>query len=476
MFATGTHRNWHQSTRRSGLRQLYSLDGGARVTRWSLTNPLIPTVVDEVLVDFRSPQVAGIADDHIGFVDDLGGIHAAEIRPDGGVVSLGRVAEVELNSNSSQIVVAGNRAFVNEGSQPATPVRIFDVSVPGQPKEFKLSNPQSGFDPGPQRFDADPSGQLVAYQSYADVALYDVSDPRTPVKRSVLKEAVGNAPAAFGFLSNRLVSVINPNLLVHDIRQPAHPILLGRLSIQDSVGFSRLALAGNTVAVGTESPVRGVVFFDVTDPTHIERVSEIEIPDSIGAVTIRDGYVFVGAMGDGFRIFDIHDVRKPQELAHVTFPPPAYDRVFSIAADGDRLYVALQSAGLLVYDITDRGHPQQIGRRKVLGTARDVAAAPGGAYVACTEAGFQIFQLRVLRSTTPKWIGSPGSTGLQIDLPLADFRDNSVVVTAETRVSVEKGVWAPIPDPWRVEDLKFLRIQTPLEDAHRWFRFRVDFP
>jgi hypothetical protein len=123
------------------------------------------------------------------------------------------------------------------------------------------------------------------------------------------------------------------------------------------------------------------------------------------AIAVRGGRAYLG-VGPRLAILDVAHRSNPVVLGQ-TLPLPGLVR--GLAMGMGRAYVAADSAGLSVVDVSDPAHPFQIGGFDTPGQALGVAVGGGRAYVADGEAGLRV--LNIYRPSRPVELGFVDTPG-----------------------------------------------------------------
>ena len=129
-------------------------------------------------------------------------------------------------------------------------------------------------------------------------------------------------------------------------------------------------------------------------------------------VKVAGNLAYVAGDTNGLEIFDLSDPAHPNRIGQVGTTAPA--RRVKLA--GGLAYVATQQGGFQVMDVTDPVHPFPVSGFDTAGTANSVQAAGRYAYVADGEAGLQVVDLA--DPAHPVAVGSdnfcPGAFDVQV--------------------------------------------------------------
>jgi parallel beta-helix repeat protein len=152
-----------------------------------------------------------------------------------------------------------------------------------------------------------------------------------------------------------------------DVSDPTRPTLLDGLDLAGTE--ERLALANTQLYVGanaaTEDGGPRLYVLDISMPRTPRKLGQVDLPAAvrnhrIKGVAVQHGFAYVvtGAATANSGSLQVIDVRQPHRPSVVGFvyalPGPPVD----IAVTGDVAYVPAETAGLLIFDLSDPGNPQ----------------------------------------------------------------------------------------------------------------------
>lgn len=239
-----------------------------------------------------------------------------------------------------------------------------------------------------------------------------------------------------------------------DLSSPGQIEVLGELVLPGVI--SDMDADGPIVAVTTthyDDDETGLFLIDVSDPA--SPVVRGKIPGlGITAVLVRGGTAYAGTFevaGGAFaslRVISIADPDGPEDLGWVQVASPPTD----LAAHGTRVYLAMESAGLGVVDVSDPAAPTVTGTPVMEYTAAVGAGEAGGQPVlaAVVEDQSGTDQLRIYGLTDPDTPTLLGEDGLRTDL-VFDAIEMDLVWTEGERVVVGAGYgglqFADVGDP-----------------------------
>lgn len=155
------------------------------------------------------------------------------------------------------------------------------------------------------------------------------------------------------------------------VREVGTGMLEGLEVMNLSQSGNSLYLALGNFFAGDQHP--GMAIVDVTEPAdaQVKDAWKFSTPTrGAGIVETDGGYAYLGAMGHGLLILDISDENNISFVAQytpdITFPdpnpdPPKYN-ARGMAVKDDLAYLCYDAGGIRIIDVTDKQHPEEIGR------------------------------------------------------------------------------------------------------------------
>jgi WD40 repeat protein len=253
-------------------------------------------------------------------------------------------------------------------------LRLWDIAEPGRPA--RLGPPLTS----PTDFVAEvaysPNGTTAAAittqleEGGDKVALVDTSDPDRP--RTIGRPLAGHT----GHVDQVVFSADGKTMAISAYSEarksgsvtlwrttnPAQPTLVGNLP-GDYLPID-LNVTGTILAAATPDPHNGtdsVVLIDTSDPKQSRRISlpETGQNDPVNAIKYGKENILAAASGTGVVLWDVTDPGHPRQLGHTTNPA----EVTSIAFDPTQrvLATADKEGRTILWDITEPSNPQQLG-------------------------------------------------------------------------------------------------------------------
>jgi hypothetical protein len=274
------------------------------------------------------------------------------------------------------VAVSGTNVYIADSTAG---LRVFDVSSPGSPTEI-------GFvaEPGA------PSSVVHAGQ-YAYVAaeggglrIVDASQPTKPVE---VGSYVGSAAEATGIAiagTTAYLADLTNGLVVVDVTNPTSPQLIAQLPVTDRAAAVAVANGFAYVAGSTMLHV-----ISLASPSAPVEVAHVTLAAPGVAITTAGSDVDV-VEGNGATLFDVSVPTSPT-IAGSCLAANLFAN--GIAVDGSNVYIVGAPNGIAACDEADPSHPVQLGFSWLPDEASGVAAANGRVYVADESAGLLVMEL-----------------------------------------------------------------------------------
>lgn len=216
-----------------------------------------------------------------------------------------------------------------------------------------ISNPSTPFEAGAYTLPGDLSGlaltgdQLFVAAGTAGMQIFNIANPLTPQQIGAYTPAYGiNAIAASGSLV--YLGSDNGNLAVVDVSDPSAPQELAVLDPPDQLGTGQsctdVAIYNNTVVFTTieppPTPLAGyftgdVWLIDVSDPEKINLTGKI--PNAYGfapeSINLKNDRLFVAYERQGLILYDITNLSSPEEIGF--FEPNEY--LYGVSDAGEHI-------------------------------------------------------------------------------------------------------------------------------------------
>ncbi len=125
----------------------------------------------------------------------------------------------------------------------------------------------------------------------------------------------------------------------------------------------------------------------MSTPSSLTEVGHFDTQGAAYGVAVSGSYAYVADDSDGLRVIDVSTPSAPVEVGSFTGSVNA----FRVAISGTRAYLTNYGGGLHILDVTLPSTPVQVGLHETLALAYDVAATGSHAYVAAYDAGMEIF-------------------------------------------------------------------------------------
>jgi hypothetical protein len=134
----------------------------------------------------------------------------------------------------------------------------------------------------------------------------------------------------------------------------------------------------------------GLSIFDISSPLSPVEISSC-IPntcDMFYKIELTDNHAYIKTSNLGLRIIDVTDPTRPEEIGHYEYRP-----VVSLAANGNRLYMACRENGIIALDVSMPSGIGLKGNSNFGGDARDIVIVDDYMYVADVREGLYVVSL-----------------------------------------------------------------------------------
>lgn len=189
---------------------------------------------------------------------------------------------------------------------------------------------------------------------------------------------------------------------IFDVSDPAQPTLLGSgfaggshfPIIWDLVARDEIVFAGVTSG---DSNTSGLYIVDTTNPVASVQIGSINSIE-MGDLALAGDYVY-GLSGNyasngqqEFYVVDVSDLSAPTLLSRTALPSGA-NGISKLDVVGDTVYLAMHSAGLAIFDVSDPTAPVLLGSFDSAGDAQDVVVDGSIAYLGDGADGLKVIDV-----------------------------------------------------------------------------------
>ena len=158
---------------------------------------------------------------------------------------------------------------------------------------------------------------------------------------------------------NNILAVIESDFSASlwNVANPAEPVRLAPLFGIHFRGQPVFSPDGKTLAILDGGRGSQPILFDVSDPAHPAMITAVPAAGTNSVTFSPDGKTLAGVfVGGGWTLWDVADRRNP---ALLSYQPNGYPAPVVFSPDGHTLVTAGDPG--IVWDITDRTHPAEIG-------------------------------------------------------------------------------------------------------------------
>lgn len=239
-----------------------------------------------------------------------------------------------------------------------------------KPEELSKEDGQSTTDSNHAILD-----DYVYVMDYFGLHIFDVSNPKIPIKRGNVDVGYVNGLAISG---NYAYMAVDYCLQVADVSEAENPVIVSSLDMPDWT--TGVAVSGNyTYAVG----FFGLQIIDIQDPRSPVVIGSLDT-NTANHITVLDNYAYI-ADDSGLQIVDISSPNSPIISSNINAGWVSYTKI-----SNNHAYLAV-TYGLEIYDIANPKNPVFIGFAEAY-WANQVEVSGYYAYLA-TDDGLQIIDI-----------------------------------------------------------------------------------
>lgn len=187
---------------------------------------------------------------------------------------------------------------------------------------------------------------------YYDKVTNTVFESVSPTSSSLQMVGVGGSLARFIIYGDHFYGLNMNNMQVIDITQPVNPVA-GALVSMDRV-VETVFIEEDKLYIGTQT---GMLVYSLSNPASPSKITEFNHFQSCDPVVVQDHYAYItmragnncGNFQNQMDVVDLHVITSPQLVKSYPMTEP-----YGLGIDNNKLFVCDGSAGLKVYDATDK--------------------------------------------------------------------------------------------------------------------------
>gem|GEM_PF-4264784 len=401
----------------------YVVRSKGRVVVVDISDPSAPEVVTQLATGARMTRASVLYEDHL-YIAHAYGLQVIDV---GDPVNPSDVASLPLRASIDEVVAGGDRLYLADATFG---LRTVDVS---EPAEAHVTS-ETPFDGGLATLSL--QGRLYAAGQRTNLVVYDITLPDSPSELGSFR-LYKHAVTVAGSRGHAYVVTNGPQGMSIVADKQLEPLR--------EVGFLPLKkanwLSDDEVRIVSIPPYAIMQYYgfllsvDVKAPSAPDPRRLLAVSDSVDMALVGD---MLFSAGDWLRVVDM---TRPGD------PKIVFSRLFAsgfgeagtaqaVAADGDRLYVAIRSvtAGrqthLWVFDISDPAAPHGIGVYTAIGPVVSMASRLGMLYVsggAPGSYGLRVIDARDVTNIHP--VGPGGTVRLEGRARFLDLDGDRLVLS-----------------------------------------------
>ena len=295
--------------------------------------------------------------------------------------TLEKKSSTSLDGNVYGVNVKGDFAYV---SAWAAGLHIVDISDPTDPTKVKTVNVS---DANPNRNGTaavDFIGDFAYVTNAYSIEILDISNPRNPIRVKTVDD----------FLYSRNMTIVGnvayvangrSGLATYDVSDPRNPVLKGVVKLQGGHMALDVTIKGNFAYVSAHTA--GLQVIDVSDITNPTLKGRFKGTGSTFSAVFVGDYLYISDSfsGGGLSILDVSDPDDPTRVKSILDID-----IMDTKIVGNYAYVAVWSGGVKVYDVTAPLNPVLIDEIDTDGSAFKLHVDNRYIYVSDTRGSFKI--------------------------------------------------------------------------------------
>jgi len=347
-----------------------------------ITDPTNPLILDNVILNSTwNPRDVEVDGNYAFVAGGWAGLHVVDITDPANCFL---VAQIELPSYAEAINIAGERAYIpnNYGG-----LQVVDIRDPESPQIIGYIDT-----PGTVRGVCIDGSTAYLAADLAGLQIVDVSNPE-------LSNYIGTVET--GDFTSRIrvvgdiayvVDKINNygRLQIVDISEPSDPTIIGYIAMPN---FNAVAIVDDKAYLACS---RYLYIYNISNPASPQYITSISTPNVNSDIAVVDGKAYLSSRHTyswtGLVIIDV-DPESETYRTIIGEAPVEYSQPWGVAVAGDYAYLACNSPGLQIIDISNPFDPQLRGLVDTPGSAWGVTVEGDLAYVADYGSGLQIIDV-----------------------------------------------------------------------------------
>jgi hypothetical protein len=386
----------------------YLADGDNGLLEIDITDPTAPREMRQQWAGMAYEDVV-VAWPYAYVSDRAGGLQTFDLVGSPSSPGMTMIGGYSAVGQARRFTVVGSSAYVAWG---AAGLRILDLTTPINPTLLGT------YDTAGVIQDVAVVGtRAYVADRWTGLHIVDITDRQHP---AVLGQYDLAGYASATVVQNGYAYVVDTGRLrTLDRSDPAHPRDIGLYALPgwdtpDSSWITTVAVTGTKAIVGH---TYGVGVVNITDPTHPTTAWVApRDPQTSGAIDIAlaGSYAYVANQTAGLEILDISSPITPTHLISVKTPKPTT----AIAVVGKYAYITAGTAGVILLDVTQPLTPTVVGTYDTPGSAYDIAVR--GSYAFVADGGSGLCILTLADPAPPTMVGRLDTPGTARSVALHD--------------------------------------------------------
>lgn len=227
------------------------------------------------------------------------------------------------------------------------------------------------------------------------MAIIDISTPEAPVEIASYKRSSYNYIQNIVQKDNYAFISDSRDLVVIDLTVIYNPTLSQEFI---NIGYCMdLTIKDNYLYYAFES---GMYIFDVSNPSNITCIGELDIGDEVNCIYVLDQTAFICGSFPGVAIVDLSNITNP-EITYTFATWSSYN--FKVAVFDNLALLVTGTNGLFVYDVSNFDDVKSLGSFTISGYIGGLFIQGDWVYVGTSNTGMEVFNIH--NPASPREIG-----------------------------------------------------------------------
>ncbi len=315
-------------------------------------------------------------------------------------------------ANATDIFIVGNRAYLARESSAADEFFILNITTPTSPTLVNSYNAGAAVNgiyiDGTEAYLAtsDDSQELMALDISTELSISLDDSVDLPGSQNALDVTVDDN-SSYAYLIRENNFWIS-EFFVMDVTDPTSISNIDDINIGGT--SNEVAIDGDYALVANQNTNNELTVIDISTPSSVVIATTYDLDGVGNGIAIENGNAFIATGNDGAELFIVGTASGwacPQEVS--TFDANGNANPYDLFIENDTIYMVRDSGTsdeLVIIDVTDRSSPSFLGSINLGVDANDIHVSNGYAYIA-TDSNTQ--EMMVIDISNPSSLSIDGS-------------------------------------------------------------------